>query len=60
MTEEPAAEVGDAEFRAARFGTLPTRVHPDDRIALTETVPKRDLPDDAGGEDQWMLRNAAG
>jgi hypothetical protein len=61
MTDEPAIEVDDAEFRATRFGKLPARVHPDDAVAMTETAPPRDRPDDgAGGEDAWMLRTAAG
>ncbi|MEV7628296.1 hypothetical protein [Actinoplanes sp. NPDC089786] len=61
MTEEPAVEVDGAEYRATKFGALPPRVHPDDAVALTETDVPRVRPDDgAGGEDQWMLRNAAG
>jgi hypothetical protein len=60
MTEEPDAELDDVEFRATRFGVLPARVLPDDQVAMTETDPPRHLPDDAGGEDQWMLRAAGG
>ena len=61
MTEEPAVELDDAHFRAEKFGALPARVHPDDAEATTETDIPRVRPDDfATGEEQWMLRNAAG
>ncbi|MFI5931799.1 hypothetical protein [Actinoplanes sp. NPDC051494] len=60
MTDEHAHEVDEAQRRADRFGKLPARVHPDDAVAMTETDPPQDRTTPAGGEDQWMLRVAAG
>lgn len=40
FTDEEAAFL-----RHARFGELPPRVRPDDRVELVETDPRRDLPD---------------
>jgi hypothetical protein len=60
MTDEPEAQLDDAQVRAARFGALPARVHPDDAIAMTETDVPRVKPDDLASEEQWLLRAAAG
>jgi hypothetical protein len=50
MTEEPthAERFTDEEAafrRHARFGELPARVGPAERVELTEAEPRRDLPE---------------
>ncbi|GAB2954182.1 hypothetical protein GCM10027280_48200 [Micromonospora polyrhachis] len=65
MTEdrEPRERFTDEELaflRYARFGELPDRVCPEDRVELTETEPRRDRPDPAGNPDQWALRLGPG
>jgi len=47
-----------AFLRFVRFGELPARVLPEDRVELVETDPRRDLPD--GLPQEWSLRHAAG
>jgi hypothetical protein len=60
MSEEPEGEIDDVQFRAARFGTLPPRIHPDEQVTTTETDPPRDTIGGYGTEDERMLRTSAG
>jgi len=58
---EPAESFTDEEYaflRHVRFGELPPAVRPDERTALTEseTEPRRDRPDPAGGQHERDLR----
>ena len=57
--DEPAESFTDEEYaflRHVRFGELPPAVRPEERVALTETEPRRDRPDPAGGQHEWDLR----
>ncbi|SCL32441.1 hypothetical protein GA0070624_4477 [Micromonospora rhizosphaerae] len=59
---EPAESFTDEEYaflRHVRFGELPPPVRPEERVALTETEPRRDRPESAGGPDEWDLRFGA-
>jgi hypothetical protein len=61
MGEEhvPAERFSDDELaflRQARFGELPDRIRPEERVELTETDPRRDRPEPTGNEDEWALR----
>ncbi|MGW0435999.1 hypothetical protein ACWDV4_26070 [Micromonospora sp. NPDC003197] len=63
MTGERRERFTDEELaflRYVRFGELPDRVHPEDRVELTETDPRRDRPDSAGNPDEWALRLGPG
>ncbi|MCW2569882.1 MAG: hypothetical protein JWN54_3979 [Mycobacterium sp.] len=56
MTDEPAhvEQFTDEEaafLRHARFGELPSRVDPADRVELTEAEPRRHLPE---RDPLWM------
>jgi hypothetical protein len=44
--------------RHRRFGQLPARVRPEDQVELVESGSRPGRPAAAGGEDDWMLRNA--
>jgi hypothetical protein len=44
MTERFTDEEA-AFLRRVRFGELPFRVRPEDRVELTETEPRHDLPE---------------
>jgi hypothetical protein len=60
---EPAESFTDEEYaflRHVRFGELPPRVGPDERVEFTETEPRRDRPEPAGGPDEWNLRLGPG
>ncbi|MFR9780866.1 hypothetical protein ACL02O_33120 [Micromonospora sp. MS34] len=59
---EPAESFTDEEYaflRHVRFGELPPAVHPEDRVASTETDPRRDLPERVGDPGEWNLRHGA-
>ncbi|GAA2614194.1 hypothetical protein GCM10010399_51290 [Dactylosporangium fulvum] len=56
MTEFTDAEL--AFLRHVRFGELPARVLPEDRVELEETDPKRGWPDLGPSEDQQVLHQA--
>ncbi|MGW4467317.1 hypothetical protein [Micromonospora sp. NBC_01796] len=61
--QEPEGRSTDEELahlRQVRFGRLPARVRPEDHVQLVETGQRPDRAAPAGGEDDWMLRNAAG
>ncbi|WP_425742450.1 hypothetical protein [Micromonospora zamorensis] len=47
MAEQPFTDDEYAFLRHARFGELPLAVRPDERVALTETDPGRDRPEEA-------------
>ncbi|MCW3844117.1 hypothetical protein ONA70_28905 [Micromonospora yasonensis] len=60
---EPSESFTDDEYaflRHVRFGELPPAVRPEDRVALTETDPRRDRPEPAGEPEEWNLRHGAG
>lgn len=60
MTErESFTDEEYAFLRHVRFGELPPRVRPEDRVELTETESRRDRPDTAGGPEEWGLRHGA-
>jgi hypothetical protein len=42
---EPLSDEEIAVLRHLQFGELPRRVRPEDRVELTETEPRRDLPE---------------
>ncbi len=42
-----------AFLRHARFGELPPRVRPEDRVELTETDDRRDIPDHIGDPEAF-------
>jgi hypothetical protein len=46
MTEQPEGTQSstDEEARHRRYGELPPRVRPEDRVELTETEPRGDAP----------------
>ncbi len=47
----------DAAFlRHVRFGELPARVRPDERVELIETEARRDWPEPAGDPHQQFQR----
>jgi hypothetical protein len=59
----PVEQFSDEELaflRHVRFGELPPRVRPDDRVELVETETRRDRPTPAGTEDEWALRLGPG
>lgn len=61
VMSEPAESFTDEEYaflRHVRFGELPPAVRPEERVELTETEtePRRDRPDPAGGQHEWDLR----
>ena len=60
MTEETEAQLDDAQLRAAKFGSLPPRIHPDDFTTTAETDPPHDKIGGYGTEDERMLRTSAG
>jgi hypothetical protein len=60
---EPAIRFTDEEaafLRHVRFGELPARIGPSDRIELVETETRRDLPEPIGDQYSWGIRIAAG
>jgi len=53
MDEVPFTDE-EAEFwRHVRFGELPERVLPEDRVELTETDARRDIPEPTPPENYW-------
>lgn len=61
--DEPVESFTDEEYaflRHVRFGELPPRVGPDERVEFTETEPRRDRPEPAGSPDEWNLRLGPG
>ena len=47
----------EAEFlRHVRFGELPPRVRPEERVELLETDVPQDVPEPAGDPDFWGFR----
>jgi hypothetical protein len=48
-----------AFLRFVRFGELPDRVPPKNRVELVETEARRDLPDHIS-MDEWVLRLSSG
>jgi hypothetical protein len=55
FTDEEAAFL-----RHVRFGELPDRVLPAEWVELTETEPRRDIPEPAGDPAPWGFRMSAG
>jgi hypothetical protein len=49
-----------AFLRHARFGELPGRVRPADRVELVETDPRRDWPDTGPSREQHEATQAGG
>lgn len=63
MSEEQACGDGvpdAAEERRRRFGALPDRISPSERVELTETDPPRGAPESAPDEREWPLRWGSG
>ncbi|MBO4143484.1 hypothetical protein J5U46_25365 [Micromonospora tulbaghiae] len=59
VMSEPAESFTDQEYaflRHVRFGELPARVRPEERIEAAETEFPPDRPDPVGGESEWHLR----
>ena len=49
-----------AFLRHVRFGELPSRVRPEDRVELTETDDRQDVPEDLGDPHLGPARGAGG
>jgi hypothetical protein len=48
MNDERREQFTEEELsflRHVRFGELPPRIRPEERVAITETEPRRDLPE---------------
>lgn len=63
VMSEPTESFTDEEYaflRYVRFGELPAAARPEERVALTETDPRRDRPEPAGDAEAWTLRHGAG
>ncbi|MBB5481685.1 hypothetical protein [Micromonospora parathelypteridis] len=56
MAEQPFTEDEYAFLRQIRFGELPPAVRPEDRVALTETDPGRDRPEEAEDPVRWNVQ----
>lgn len=56
MAEQPFTDDEYAFLRHARFGELPLAVRPDERVALTETDPGRDRPEEAEDPVRWNVQ----
>ncbi|MFG3702841.1 hypothetical protein ACGF5C_34025 [Micromonospora sp. NPDC047620] len=57
-SESPFTDDEYAFLRHVRLGEMPPAVPPEDRVALTETEPRRDRPD-SEASDRWDLRHGA-
>lgn len=60
LMSEPRESFTDEEYaflRHVRFGELPPRVSPEDRMESTETEPRRDRPEPAVGQYEQDLRS---
>jgi hypothetical protein len=56
MTDDEHEVFSDEEaafLRLARFGELPPRVRPDERVELRETEPRSDWPDNYPVDHDW-------
>jgi len=51
--KEQFSEDEMAFLRHAEFGELPPRIAPEQRTELTETAPRRDLPEPEPWDRQW-------
>ena len=63
MSDEQARENGvsdAADERRKRFGALPDRISPSERVESTETDPPRGTPESAVDEREWPLRWGSG
>ncbi|GIE78576.1 hypothetical protein Aph02nite_45260 [Actinoplanes philippinensis] len=49
-----------ARVRAARFGKLPARIHPDSTVETVGTTSPQSRPDAAGSEEQRQVFLAGG
>ncbi|WP_330467163.1 hypothetical protein [Micromonospora zamorensis] len=56
MAEQPFTDDEYAFLRHARFGELPLAVRPDERVALTETDPGRDRPEESEDPIRWNVQ----
>jgi hypothetical protein len=63
MEDEEPIQFTDEEvafLRHARFGELPARVLPEDRVELTETDGRRDIPEHLGDPHEWTNHRVGG
>lgn len=56
MAEQPFTDDEYAFLRHIRFGELPPAVRPDERVALTETDPGGDRPEEAEDPVRWNVQ----
>jgi hypothetical protein len=56
MAEQPFTDDEYAFLRHIRFGELPPAVRPDERVALTETDPGRDRPEESEDPVRWNVQ----
>ncbi|MGC4772555.1 hypothetical protein ACLQ25_26720 [Micromonospora sp. DT44] len=56
MVEQPFTDDEYAFLRHIRFGELPPPVRPEDQVALTETDPGRDRPENAEDPVRWNVQ----
>ncbi|MEU5675287.1 hypothetical protein ACGF3C_32770 [Micromonospora sp. NPDC047762] len=56
MNEQQFTDDEYAFLRHARFGELPPAVRPDERVALTETDPGRDRPEESEDPIRWNVQ----
>lgn len=60
MTDEPLAEIDFVQIRAARFGTLPPRVRPENVVETVDTTLARGRPESAVSEALHQVILAGG
>ncbi len=65
MTDDqtPTSRFTDDEsafWRHVRFGELPARIRPEERVELTETEDPRDVPPHLGDPDVWRQMRVGG
>ena len=58
--DEELADLDGARDRAARFGHLPARIHPDTTVEMVETASSPGRPEAAGTEEQRQAFLAGG
>jgi hypothetical protein len=58
--DENITDLDGARARAANFGKLPARIHPDTTVETVETTSPQGRPEAAGTEDQRQAFLAGG
>lgn len=58
--DEKVTDLDAARARAAKFGKLPARIHPDTTVETVDTTSPQGRPEAAGTEDQRQAFLAGG